>query len=176
MSRFVIDASGFQKAVSELRQQARKNTETYGRTLARTYEVEAKSGAPWVDRRGNARRHLYGISAASGTRVRVEMGGSAPNYKPRTALSAADYMEYLEFDHGGRHAIVYPTADAIMYDVKNNFGEAALKGRMRTNIRRNRRELNARRKDVLMKTAAAAGWWQQIAYENWLGERGVFNR
>lgn len=175
MSGFRFDLRSFDLATRELQKGARKNTEAYGKVLARTYESDAKRSAPWVDRRGNARMHLYGDSVSRGNRVQVEMGGAAPNYK-NSALSAKDYMEYLEFDHGGKYAVVLPTANAIMQDLEKNFGEAALHGKIRPKIYHNRKDLNARRRQVLMQTAVQFGWWQRAGYNNWLRNRSVFNR
>ncbi len=124
---FTLDTSGFDRATKAIQDGVRRNTQTYGRVLAQTFETEAKSGAPWVDRRGNARTHLYGTTTTSGNRVRVEMGGSAPNYK-RGPKTVPDYLEILEFDFKKKYAIVEPTAEAIFDEALQNFGEAALNG------------------------------------------------
>lgn len=140
---FTVNASDFNRATKVLQQSVRNNVQTYGSTLAATFEQQAKGGAPWVDRRGNARAHLFGTMTASGNRVRVDMGGSAPNYK-RGPKSSPDYLEYLEFDHGGRFSIVMPTAEAIFDDVRQNFGEAALYGKSRPGMRIQRDRLAAK--------------------------------
>lgn len=174
---FTVNTSGFDRATKALQEGVRRNTQTYGRVLAQTFETEAKSGAPWVDRRGNARMHLFGTMSASGNRVRVDMGGSAPNYK-QGALSARDYLEYLEFDHGKKYATVLPTAEAIFADVQQNFGDAALQGKHpRISIQRNRKDLNQRRKQILSSTVAGAfTMMEAVRYNQWLAERDVFNR
>lgn len=140
---FTVNASDFDRATKVLQESVRRNVQTYGSTLAATFERDAKGGAPWVDRRGNARAHLFGVMTASGNRVRVDMGGSAPNYK-RGPKSSPDYLEYLEFDHGGRFSIVEPTAEAIFDDVRQNFGEAALFGKSRPRMRIQRDKLAAK--------------------------------
>ena len=173
--KLTFDTSDFERATRALEKTVRRNTEAYGRTLAREFESGAKSGAPWTDRRGNARMKLYGKSGASGSTVRVEMGGEAPNYK-RGPLSAADYMEYLEFGHGKRYAIVFPMAEAIAEDVQKNFGEAALKGSPRISIKRNRKDLDKARKAMLTQTRA--GWFllaEQVRYAQWQAEHAAFN-
>ena len=86
---------------------------------------------------------LYGKSGASGSTVRVEMGGEAPNYK-RGPKSSPDYMEYLEFDYDKHYAIIIPTAEEVQEEALENFGEAALKGKMRTNIKRDKRAARVR--------------------------------
>lgn len=172
---FKVNASDFNRCTREIERMVQRNTAAYGQNLAREFESEAKSGAPWTDRRGSARGKLYGTSTASGGRVRVEMGGSAPNYK-RGPLSASDYMEYLEFDHGGRFAVVFPTAEAIAEDVREHFGEAALEGKMRVKITRNRRELDKQRKAYLLNTVAGRFMLgEAMRYNQWLQERAVFN-
>lgn len=140
---FTVNASDFNRATKVLQESVRRNVQTYGSTLAATFEQQAKGGAPWVDRRGNARAHLYGSMTASGNRVRVDMGGSAPNYK-RGPKSSPDYLEYLEFDHGGRFSIVMPTAEAIFDDVRQNFGGAALFGKSHPRMRIQRDRLAAK--------------------------------
>lgn len=174
---FTVNASDFHRATKVLQESVRRNVQTYGSTLAATFEQDAKGGAPWVDRRGNARAHLFGVMTASGNRVRVDMGGSAPNYK-RSPLAAKDYLEYLEFDHGKRFSVVMPTAEAIFDDVRQNFGEAALYGkRPKVMIQRNRKDLDQRRKAILTKTAIGAWTMMEAArYQQWLADRSVFNR
>ena len=151
---FTVNASDFNRATKVLQESVRKNVQTYGSTLAATFEQQAKGGAPWVDRRGSARAHLYGTMTASGSRVRVEMGGSAPNYK-RGPKSSPDYLEYLEYDFLKKYAIVEPTAEAIFDDVRQNFGEAALFGKRHPRIRIQRDKLaakeRARRKRLGLK-------------------------
>ena len=139
---FTVNASDFNRATKVLQESVRRNVQTYGSTLAATFEQQAKGGAPWVDRRGNARAHLFGTMTASGNRVRVDMGGSAPNYK-RGPKSSPDYLEYLEYDFLKKYAIVEPTAEAIFDDVRQNFGEAALFGKRHPRIRIQRDKLAA---------------------------------
>lgn len=174
--KLTVDASGFERATKALEQTVRRNTEAYGQTLAHTFERQAKTGAPWTDRRGNARGKLYGLSQATGSRVRVEMGGSAPNYKAGP-LSASDYLEYLEFAHGKRFATVIPTAEAIAGTVQEDFGPAALEGRTaRLSIKRNRKELNQKRKALLTQTQA--GWFllgEQMRYMQWQADHAALN-
>lgn len=174
--KFSVDTRSFDQATKALEQAVRRNTAAYGQTLAHSFESQAKSSAPWTDRRGNARGKLYGTSQATGSRVRVEMGGSAPNYKAGP-LSASDYLEYLEFAHGGKYATVIPTAEAIAADVQENFGSAALEGKTaKVSIRRNRKELNQKRKALLTQTQA--GWFllaEQMRYAQWQSEHAAFN-
>lgn len=176
MAGFTVNTSAFDRATKALQEGVKKNTQTYGRTLAQTFETTARGGAPWVDRRGNARPRLYGTMTASGNKVRVDMGGSAPNYK-HSALSAKDYLEYLEFAHGKKYAIVVPTAEMIYEDVQQNFGQAALYGNHpKVMIQRNRNDLNQRRKAILTQTAVGA-WtmMEAVRYQQWLADRSVFN-
>ena len=174
MNAFRFDTSGFVKGTQEIQRMVQRNTQTYGRVLASKFESEAKGNAPWVDRKGNARMHLYGKSTTNGTRVQVEMGGSAPNYKGG-ALAAKDYLEYLEFDHGKKYAAVFPNAQAIQAGIADTFGDAALHGKMRVNFVRNRKDLNMRRRQILMQTMVLHGRWEGAAYNEWLRSRRMFN-
>lgn len=182
---FTVNTSDFNRATRALEDTARKNTATYGRAIARQFEQTAKSGAPWTDRHGNARGKLYGASEASGSRVRVQMGGLAPNYK-RGPQSSPDYMEYLEFDHGKRNAIVVPTVDAIAEDVRQNFGNAVLKGNMHFNIKRDKSAAKwraFRRREKIERSYYSFrdenGRFisrENFRYQRWLEDRSVFNR
>jgi len=173
----MIDTSGFDKGTREIEQMVRRNVGTYGRSLAGSFEREAKSGHPWVNRRGNAELHLFGTSTQTASTVRVDMGGVAPNYK-QGPLSASDYLEYLEFGHGGRFAVILPTAEAIFEEVQASFGDAALQGRSspRISIKRNRAELTQKRKQLLTGTAAGAfTLMEYMRYQSWLASRDAFN-
>lgn len=151
--RLTIDPTSFQQATKALERTVRRNALMYGRSLGRQFESYAKQGAPWTDRRGVARAGVTSSARATGTRVTVTMGASAPNYKRHGPLSSPDYMEYLEFDHGGEFAVVYPTVDSMMQGVRETFGPAVLKGTYGVRIRRDRaaarrreRKARARRK------------------------------
>jgi hypothetical protein len=60
-------------------------------------EAEAKTGAPWSDRTGNARSGLRGTSAVEGDRAELVLS------------HAVYYGVYLELAHGGAWATVIPT-------------------------------------------------------------------
>ena len=91
------------------------------------------------------------LPRASGTRVYVTMGASAPNYKRHGPLSSPDYMEYLEFDHGGEFAVVYPMVDAMMAGIRETFGPAVLKGTYGVRIRRDRAAARRRAQKAKMR-------------------------
>ena len=127
-----VDASAFEQAAKAIEKQAVKNTQLFAESMARAFETTAKADAPWVDRRGNARRRLYGEAHSTGSRVQVAMGGSAPNYKSKSHYD--DYMELLEFGWESQErdfpnlAIVYPTYELIKADFVEQYGKAALSG------------------------------------------------
>lgn len=145
-----IDTTSFDRATKALQKTVLRNALQYGRSIGRQYESYATQGAPWTDRRGVARAGISSSARASGTRVYVTMGASAPNYKRHGPRSAPDYMEYLEFDHGGEFAVVYPTVDAMMAGIRETFGPAVLKGTYGVRIRRDRAA--ARRRAQKAKT------------------------
>lgn len=123
-----IDTSGFDRAARAIAEQARTNTQNYGREIAREYEQTAKHDAPWTDRKGIARSGITGSVKANGDRVEVHMGASAKNYRKMGPRSVKDYMEALEFAMDKRYAVVYPTFEAIKNDVIEQYGRAALTG------------------------------------------------
>lgn len=136
-----LDTGAFEQAAQALDERAIRNTEAFGKIMAREFETTAKANAPWTDRHGNARARLYGEAKREGKKVTVAMGGSAPNYKRRSKYE--DYMELLEFGHESQHrdfpnlAIVYPTFDAIKEDFKEQYGQSALSA-ARFRIKRSR--------------------------------------
>jgi hypothetical protein len=135
--KLTVDTKAFEQAAKTMQTTVDQNVLTYGRDLGRAFENYASQGAPWVDRRGIARRGFNSSARISGSRVTVAMGAGAPNYK-KGIHSSPDYMEYLEFAHGGRFAIVYPTVDAMQDTVKRDLGEAALTGHYHIAIRRDK--------------------------------------
>ena len=141
---FVIKADDFKAVTRDLEMKVRANTLLYGQTIARQYTEAAKKEAPWTDRKGNARRGFKGSAAASGATVRVTMGAQAPNYK-KGPNSAADYMEYLEFAHGGKYAAVYPTVESMRDGIVKEFGNAALRGKTHVLIQRDKAALRKRK-------------------------------
>lgn len=120
-----IDTRAFDSAMKALDQLAKDNARSFGQSVARAFERNARQGAGWRDRSGAARRNLFGRCEGGGGRVLVRMGGSAPNYK-RGPRSYADYLELLEFGHGGRYAIVYPTFEMIRDDAVEQYGKNAI--------------------------------------------------
>lgn len=135
MSGIRVDDSGFVKGTEDLKKKVSRNTLSYGREISQSFQYTARKDAPWVDRKGVARRGLKGNAFAIGTRVRVEMGGRAHNYKAG-AHSAKDYTEFLEFANQKKFAAIYPTADPLREKAIEDFGDAALKGKTKINIPR----------------------------------------
>lgn len=68
--------------------------------IAQKMQDEARQGAPWTDRTGNARGGLLGqVEQASGELVHL--------YLVHTMF----YGKFLELRHGGRYAIIMPTIE-----------------------------------------------------------------
>nr|DAV09903.1 MAG TPA: type I neck protein [Caudoviricetes sp.] len=59
--------------------------------------TQAKRGAPWTDRTGNARRSIHSETTANGANIAVSVG------------IGVHYGVYLELDHGGKYRVVDPT-------------------------------------------------------------------
>lgn len=135
---FSVDTNAFEKTTKAMQELVEQNAARYGENIGSTFEAYAAQGAPWTDRRGVARRGMtHSVEKTSKTRIKVYMGASAPNYK-RGPKSSPDYMEYLEFDHGGMYAVVYPTVDAMMKDVREKMGDALVGGNYFVRINRDR--------------------------------------
>lgn len=132
-----VDISVFTRATDELRDGVRKNTIAFAKTAAAKAQAEMRSGAKWTDRKGVARRGLHASAKQTSDSTQIRIGGAAPNYK-RGKRGAADYMEFLEFDHGQRYGIIFPTADALVDSIRKEFGNATLYGSYNIDIQRDR--------------------------------------
>jgi len=150
-----FDTSSFMKATKAIDANTQKNTLTFAKRLAREFEQTAKGSAPWTDQRGNARSRLYGKAEQTSGKTTIEVGGSAPNYKPYkspTATRYPDYMELLEFANQGRYAMIYPLKDGMVATIRKEFGNAALKGPGIVRIPRDKAAARMRRKKYRQKT------------------------
>lgn len=133
---FGVDWKAFEKTTKAMQDVLMTNTLRYGENIGRTFESFAAQGAPWVDRRGVARRSMtHSVEKKWGNRVTVGMGGSAKNYK-MGPKSSPDYMEYLEFAHGKAYATIYPTVDSMMKSIRENMGAALVSGNYSVRIQR----------------------------------------
>jgi hypothetical protein len=149
MDGFKIDASDFLRATAAINERAQKNTLRFAESAASEFERSAKTGAPWVDRSGTARKSLYGRADQSGNRTRIEMGGSAPN-KNKTSSAYPDYLEILEFGHNSLKkdfpdlSILYPTRDALAEGIRQQYGDAVLRGMTGFKIPRSKAAMRVR--------------------------------
>lgn len=156
MDGFRIDTSDFLRATAALHERAQKNTLRFAESAASEFERSAKTDAPWVDRSGTARRNLYGKADQSGTRTRIEMGGSAPN-ENKTSAAYPDYMEILEFGHNSLKknfpdlAILYPTRDALAEGIRKQYGDAVLRGMTGFKIPRSKAAMRVRTRNFRMR-------------------------
>lgn len=127
-----IVTSQFDAACASIEKTVRENTRYFGYTMANAFQTTARRNAAWVDRKGVARRGLYGKVTVHEGKVVVEMGGTAPNYKKKSVYT--DYMELLEWGHEslGRDfpklSIVYPTYEVIKADFARQYGAAVFSG------------------------------------------------
>lgn len=149
MDGFKFDASDFERATAALKERAQKNTLRFAEAAAAEFERSAKENAPWVDRSGTARSNLYGKAEQKGTYTRIEMGGSAPN-KNKSKRAYPDYMEILEFGHNSLKrdfpdlSILYPTRDALAEGIRQQYGDAVLRGMTGFKIPRSKTAMRAR--------------------------------
>lgn len=141
---FKVDTGAYDRFVRDTNKRTVQNTINCGNQIATEFLQEAKSTAPWTDHRGVARKGISATVHGSG-RVLVTLGASAPNYK-KGPKSSADYMEYLEFDHGGEFAVVTPTFDKVIANVREQYPKVALYNiRYKLNRDKERARIRARR-------------------------------
>ena len=145
----IVDES-FQTATTALQEQARKNALQFAQSAANSFTLAAKAGAPWTDRRGIARRNLFGRASQTGDRTVMTFGGSAPNYTHYKRYP--DYMELLEFANEGQYAIVYPLVGDIKDDIRGQFGNAVLQGTGKIKLNRSASAMKQRRKEYRKRT------------------------
>lgn len=62
-------------------------------------EKYMKDNAPWKDRTGTARQKLHASLIVSDKKMTIQLG------------HGVEYGVYLEYAHGGKYAILRPTAD-----------------------------------------------------------------
>ena len=150
MDGFKIDTSDFMRATKALKEGVKKNTLHYAQALASEAQRAARSEAAWVDRSGTARRNLMSAADQKGAQTTIAIGGSAQNKSKRSEYG--DYMEILEFGHESMQrnfpdlSIVYPTADAVVAQIRAEFGNAALRGTYRVNLIRSKLALKTRKR------------------------------
>lgn len=150
----IVDES-FQTATTALQEQARKNALQFAQSAANSFTSAAKAGAPWTDRRGIARRNLFGRASQTGDRTVMTFGGEAPNYKPYTKKAKKrypDYMELLEFSNGRKYAVIYPLVGDIKDDIRAQFGNAILQGTGKIQLNRSASAMKQRRKEYRKRT------------------------
>jgi hypothetical protein len=151
-----IDSSDFLRATAALKERAQKNTLRFAEVAAEEFQRATKADAPWVDRSGTARGNLYGKADQSGNRTRIEMGGSAPN-ENKTNAAYPDYMEILEFGHNSLKrdfpdlAILYPTRDALAEGIRQQYGDAVLRGMTGFKIPRSKAAMRVRARNFRMR-------------------------
>lgn len=103
---FRIDVSKAIRRMSEIKQRSMFAAEKVAENAAAKMEGEAKRGASWTDRTGNARQSIRGFSGWNGGRLRCGVSGNV------------DYFQYLEKAHEGQYAILWPTVQANEENIK----------------------------------------------------------
>lgn len=86
--------------VARYAQELTAGVHTLARETAFAMEANAKVNAPWNDDTGAARAGLRGSVEVAGALTRIVLAQSVA------------YGRYLEFAHGGRFAILWPTVEA----------------------------------------------------------------
>lgn len=103
---FKIDAAKVIRNMAEIKQRSMFAAEKVAENAAAKMEGEAKRGAPWTDRTGNARQSIRGVSGWNGGKLRCGVSGNM------------EYSVYLELAHEGQNAILWPTVQANEAHIK----------------------------------------------------------
>jgi hypothetical protein len=80
--------------------------ERVARTSALAMEAAARTNAPWQDDSGAARNGLRGFPARDGDRIRIIL------------CHSVDYGPFLELARGGKYAILWPTIEQELPQLK----------------------------------------------------------
>jgi len=84
-------------------------TKSVAEYIAVKMQNEARQNAPWEDRTGNARGGLFAIvEEAAKAIVEIYLSHGHTIF----------YGVFLELDHGGKYAIILPTIEANLPDLK----------------------------------------------------------
>ena len=105
------------------REQMRRRIDAYGRKVKATvrrvadywkavFEDYAKENASWADRTGNARQTLHAFVE--------ELAGDSVNLY---LSHGVDYGVYLETKYAGRYAIIWPTIERHLPEIKKMLQE-----------------------------------------------------
>lgn len=84
-----------------------RSAEEIAKYFAPQMETHAKANAPWTDRTGNARQSLYGWWDKQGKKVIVFIS------------HGRDYGLWLEIRNSGRYAILWPTVEEFIPQIKS---------------------------------------------------------
>ena len=84
--------------------------EAVAQFIATKMQNEARQGAPWTDRTGNARSGLFGAVEAEAAQAIVTIYLSHGH--------TIEYGKFLELAHGARYAIVMPTIEQNLGELK----------------------------------------------------------
>jgi len=123
--RWVRPPSGLARALGDYERKALVAIRAVAGYVGQTMQDEARGGAPWEDRTGNARSGLFyavdglGLgtiqgsvkAAASAQRGDVTVEAGNGNMLVVTLGHTVFYGQFLELSHGGRYAIVMSTIE-----------------------------------------------------------------
>ena len=93
----MIDLSGMKQNLSKLPERTEQALMAYGNTAAAKLQGEAQMSRTWTDRTAQAVQRIKGYCIKTGTGVRIYLA------------HGVDYGVYLEFAHGKKYAVIYPT-------------------------------------------------------------------
>lgn len=100
MSGIKLDISGISKGLADAELKAKAAMNLYAETASKVFEAYAKSNYSWTNRTYLAGKTLTGSHEWVGNTLRVNIE------------HGVEYGIYLEFAHGGKNAILWPTINA----------------------------------------------------------------
>lgn len=108
-----VDTKEVRQNLERMRNKVWDNmAEAVGRT-GTVAQAEAKRGAPWTDRTGNARASIQ----ATGPVI-------SPSLVQMFLCIGVFYGKYLELSHGGKYRIIWPTIESVRPDFVRNIKNA----------------------------------------------------
>lgn len=93
----MIDFGEMKQNLVKIPEKTERKLVKYGNTAAAMLQGEAQISRTWRDRTAHAVQRIKGYSIKTGTGVRIYLA------------HGVDYGVYLEFAHGKKHAVIYPT-------------------------------------------------------------------
>jgi len=86
--------------------------------IAQKMQDDARRNAPWSDRTGNARSGLFGAVDSGGRNEAGQITALAERVVKIYLAHTMEYGVYLELAHGEKYAIIWPTIERHLPELK----------------------------------------------------------